>query len=291
MSSPKAVDPVAEVTSTAAEPKAKKPRGSRAKKEDVEVKHAPASTKESKEAKETKEPKDSKEKDTKTKAAPKRKATGEKHPPFEDIIRECITEATGDVREGVSRPAIKKFIESRYGLEMNGLTVSNINRAIINGEKKGVFLLPKGASGKVKLAKGAAHDKENNAPNTKSTQRRIQVAKNNAKKEKEAAKSAAKAAPPKKAPAPTKKAAGASAAPSRQPLKKASTNVKSSTTKKTPTTKATKSTKPAAPKKAGITTAERKKKAAKVTAAATKTKRESGAASTAAKGRRTSTKA
>jgi hypothetical protein len=43
---------------------------------------------------------------------------------------------------------------------MNGLTVSNINRAIINGEKKGVFLLPKGASGKVKLAKGAAHDKE-----------------------------------------------------------------------------------------------------------------------------------
>jgi histone H1/5 len=43
---------------------------------------------------------------------------------------------------------------------MNGLTVSNINRAIINGEKKGVFVLPKGASGKVKLAKGASHDKE-----------------------------------------------------------------------------------------------------------------------------------
>jgi hypothetical protein len=43
---------------------------------------------------------------------------------------------------------------------MNGLTVSNINRAIINGEKKGVFVLPKGASGKVKLAKGAVVDKE-----------------------------------------------------------------------------------------------------------------------------------
>jgi hypothetical protein len=114
MSSPKAVDPVTEVTSSAAEPKAKKPRGSRAKKEDVEVKHAPASTKESKEPKETKEPKDTKEKDAKTKAAPKRKATGEKHPPFEDIIRECITEATGDVREGVSRPAIKSKSSTHF---------------------------------------------------------------------------------------------------------------------------------------------------------------------------------
>jgi hypothetical protein len=111
MSSPKAVDPVAEVTSSAAETKAKKPRGSRAKKEDVEVKHAPASTKE---PKETKESKDTKEKDAKTKAAPKRKATGEKHPPFEDIIRECITEATGDVREGVSRPAIKSKSSTHF---------------------------------------------------------------------------------------------------------------------------------------------------------------------------------
>lgn len=43
---------------------------------------------------------------------------------------------------------------------MSGLTVSNINRAIINGEKKGVFILPKGASGKVKLAKAATPEKE-----------------------------------------------------------------------------------------------------------------------------------
>lgn len=55
---------------------------------------------------------------------------------------------------------LPEFIESRYGLDMNGLTVSNINRAIINGEKKGVFILPKGASGKVKLAKPVAEDKE-----------------------------------------------------------------------------------------------------------------------------------
>jgi linker histone H1 and H5 family len=43
---------------------------------------------------------------------------------------------------------------------MSGLTISNINRAIINGEKKGVFVLPKGASGKVKLAKSTTPEKE-----------------------------------------------------------------------------------------------------------------------------------
>ena len=52
-----------------------------------------------------------------------------------------------------------EFMESRYGLEMTSLTVANINRAILKGQEKGVFELPKGPSGKVKLAK-AAEDKE-----------------------------------------------------------------------------------------------------------------------------------
>ncbi|KAG8807039.1 hypothetical protein FRC18_005775, partial [Serendipita sp. 400] len=213
MSSP-TVEPVADVAASAPESKPKKPRQSRAKKEETtEKKETPAPAKESKATKES---------DAKAKGAAKRKPTGEKHPPFEDIIRECIAEATGDVRDGVSRPTIKKFIETRYGLEMNGLTVSNINRAIINGEKKGVFLLPKGASGKVKLAKGVPTDKENNAPSTKSAQRRLAVAKNNAKKEKAAAKTTSKATAPKKA-APAPKKASAPAAP-RQPLKKATDN-------------------------------------------------------------------
>jgi hypothetical protein len=97
MSSPAAVDPVAQITSPAPEAKAKKPRVSRAKKDDSEKKtESKTVDKESKD----KEPKDKK-------AAPKRKTAGEKHPPFEEIIRECISEAVGDVRDGVSRPAIK----------------------------------------------------------------------------------------------------------------------------------------------------------------------------------------
>lgn len=89
MSSP--VDAVAEITSPAPEtPAPKKPRQSRAKKDDAE---APVTTEKA-------------DKESKPKAT-KRKATGGSHPPFEEIIRECISEATGDVREGVSRPAIK----------------------------------------------------------------------------------------------------------------------------------------------------------------------------------------
>lgn len=35
---------------------------------------------------------------------------------------------------------------------MNGLQTSQLNRAIVSGEKLGIFVLPKGPSGKVKLA-------------------------------------------------------------------------------------------------------------------------------------------
>lgn len=56
-----------------------------------------------------------------------------------------------------------EFMESRYGLEMTSLTIANINRAILKGQEKGVFELPKGPSGKVKLAK-AAEDKEVRCP-------------------------------------------------------------------------------------------------------------------------------
>lgn len=103
MSSPAAVDPVAEITSPAPEASkaAKKPRVSRVKKDETEKKVEPK-------VKEAKD-KDTKEKTKEKAAAPKRKTTGEKHPPFEEIIRECITEAVGDVRDGVSRPAIKSM--------------------------------------------------------------------------------------------------------------------------------------------------------------------------------------
>ena len=128
-------------------------------------------------------------------------------------------------------------MESRYGLEMTSLTVANINRAILKGQEKGVFELPKGPSGKVKLAK-AAEDKEvrypysglltvardscvpgcqdadgtkltktaqNEAPAGKATSRVAAMHKAQAKREREAARAAARAAAPKpKRPAPPK---------------------------------------------------------------------------------------
>jgi hypothetical protein len=106
MSSPVAAaaeSPAAKVAH-APESKAKKPRQSRAKKEETDKPEKKKAEPAAKEAKEE----DSK--DDKTKGAAKRKAPGEKHPPFEEIIRECIAEATGDVRDGVSRPAIKSAL-------------------------------------------------------------------------------------------------------------------------------------------------------------------------------------
>jgi hypothetical protein len=84
--------------------KAKKPRQSRGKKEETDK---PEKKKAEPAPKEAKEEESQEDKDTKAKGGAKRKAPGEKHPPFEEIIRECISEATGDVRDGVSRPAIK----------------------------------------------------------------------------------------------------------------------------------------------------------------------------------------
>lgn len=74
------------------------------------------------------------------------------HPPWIDMITECITTTPDGNRHGVSRPVIKKFVDSKYHLEMNPLVSSQLNRAIHHGADKGKFVLPKGPSGKVKLA-------------------------------------------------------------------------------------------------------------------------------------------
>lgn len=66
-----------------------------------------------------------------------------------------------EARIGVSRPTIKKcvmplfvsyylskppirYLEDKYKLEITAAVNTNINRAIISGEEKGVFTLPKG---------------------------------------------------------------------------------------------------------------------------------------------------
>ena len=67
-----------------------------------------------------------------------------------------MTEAIEDANEkaGVSRQQIKKFAESRYGLQGTAVN-SHLATAIKRGAEAGKFVLPKGASGRVKLAKAA----------------------------------------------------------------------------------------------------------------------------------------
>jgi len=85
------------------------------------------------------------------------------------MIKECIVDNPGDARAGVSRPMIKKFVENKYHIDLNPSTASQLNRAITTGSEKGIFLLPKGPSGKVKLAPKSRHDatKENTKPPAK----------------------------------------------------------------------------------------------------------------------------
>jgi len=91
------------------------------------------------------------------------------HPSWADMIKECIVAHPDDARFGVSRPTIKKFIEAHYAVEINPTAASQLNRAIAHGADKGVFVLPKGSSGKVKLAVKARGDatKENSKPAAK----------------------------------------------------------------------------------------------------------------------------
>ncbi|KAF8590545.1 hypothetical protein K439DRAFT_98046 [Ramaria rubella] len=88
----------------------------------------------------------------------RKKPAASSHPPFADMIKECITAHPSEARAGVSRPTIKKFLETKYGLDISAGTVTNINRAIAHGAEKGLFTLPKGPSGKVKLTPKARSD-------------------------------------------------------------------------------------------------------------------------------------
>ncbi|KAF9246573.1 hypothetical protein BU15DRAFT_58593 [Melanogaster broomeanus] len=103
-------------------------------------------------------------------APPTEKATHHAtHPSWIDMITECITTTRDGTRQGVSRPTIKKYVDSKYHLPINAASTSQLNRAIAHGADKGNFVLPKGPSGKVKLAPkrlgGAA--KENTRPPSK----------------------------------------------------------------------------------------------------------------------------
>ncbi|KAJ7489888.1 hypothetical protein B0H11DRAFT_1044813 [Mycena galericulata] len=123
------------------------------------------------------------------------------HPPWKELIKECIIDSDAPARQGVSRNTIKKYAEQKYGLS-SAANVSQLNRAILSGVEAGIFVQPKGPSGCVKLAPKVRSDasKENSKPVSKSTSKtaalktsKVPAAKKTAIKPKTAAAKAKKA--------------------------------------------------------------------------------------------------
>ncbi|EIN07820.1 hypothetical protein PUNSTDRAFT_126725 [Punctularia strigosozonata HHB-11173 SS5] len=212
------------------------------------------------------------------KPAPQAKASG--HPSWKDLIKECIVDHPDDKRAGVSRPQIKKWAEDKYNIDMSGANVSHMNRAIASGAEVGIFLLPKGVSGKVKLAPKNVASKENepatkkpatattskkpvakSAPTKRSAATKTSsTKKSTATKKAATSKAPARAAlatksstvPAKKAAAPKKTATGTKKAPAKKTSSAKSIEKKAAA--KTAATKASKAkAKPASSKKAAPT--------------------------------------
>ncbi|KIK31269.1 hypothetical protein PISMIDRAFT_139234 [Pisolithus microcarpus 441] len=91
------------------------------------------------------------------------------HPSWTEMITDCIVTTPDGTQNGVSRPTLKKFVEFNYHLVMSPTTTGQLNRAITVGTEKGNFVLPKGPSGKVKLApeRTTGTPKENAKQNSK----------------------------------------------------------------------------------------------------------------------------
>lgn len=67
--------------------------------------------------------------------------------------QECIVANPEDARSGVSRPTIKKFLSTKYKLDLSSQSnINNLSNAIKRGSETGVLVLPKGIGGKIKLA-------------------------------------------------------------------------------------------------------------------------------------------
>lgn len=151
--------------------------------------------------------------------------------------QEAVLAHPEDARAGVSRPTIKKFLAAKYNLDLSSAAnVNNLSNAIKRGAENGVLLLPKGVSGKIKVAAKAKKSagKENEAP------------------KKEAKKPAAKKPAAKKA-APKKAATTKAAAPKKTATKKAPAAAGESLALVAMTDEAAKA-KTAAPKKTTTTT-------------------------------------
>ncbi|KAF5324855.1 hypothetical protein D9611_004278 [Ephemerocybe angulata] len=218
-------------------------------------------------------------------AAPKAAAAA--HPPWADMIKECIADHKEEARVGVSRPQIKKYVEEKYKIQFGAAQTTQLSRAIANGAEKGTFVLPKGPSGRVKLAPKtkpvAGEATKENKPVSKTATKPASkakaapaakpkaAAKATTTKAKPAAEKKAPAAAAKKAPAAKKPAAAkkttagkAKAAPAKKPTAAA---------KRAPAKKAVTGTTPATKAKTAAKKAPAKKAAAAKPAAKSTTKR------------------
>ncbi|KAF9451208.1 hypothetical protein P691DRAFT_787585 [Macrolepiota fuliginosa MF-IS2] len=180
-------------------------------------------------------------------------------PSWKEIIKECIVDHKDEARQGVSRSTIKKarinYAEEKYKIEVVGNQVFQLNRAIASGAEDGIFQLPKGPSGKVKLApknKTSGASKENSKPPSKSTASKAATKKAGTTGKVGVSKAAVKPAAAKKVVAPKKALAGkpkaASTKKTAAPTKRGS--VKKAVTGTTPAAKAKAAAKKAPAKKA-----------------------------------------
>ncbi|KAJ7063114.1 hypothetical protein C8F01DRAFT_1209479 [Mycena amicta] len=203
-----------------------------------------------------------------TKPAPSKKTTSKAatHPSFVEMIKECIIAHPEEARGGVSRPMIKKFIESKYKVEFNAAHASQLSRAITTGSERGTFTLPKGPSGKVKLTPKSS-TKENSKPISKAKPATKTTKPSSTKAVAASAKPQPKAKPAtasaatrtkKKPAAPKKVLAGKAKGPAAKKPTKKTTTLPS---KRAPAKKAVTGAKPAAKAKA---VAKKKKTAAAI---------------------------
>ncbi|KAF8810144.1 hypothetical protein BYT27DRAFT_7008342, partial [Phlegmacium glaucopus] len=126
------------------------------------------------------------------------------HPTWVDMIKECIAVNTEDARIGVSRPQIKKYVETKYKLEIGAAQSTQLAKAISTGADKGVFVLPKGPSGRVKLAPKSKPVDTSSKENKPASKSKPAATKAKTTKAAPAPKSAAKTTTTKKAVSSTK---------------------------------------------------------------------------------------
>ncbi|KAI8999018.1 hypothetical protein BD414DRAFT_476739 [Trametes punicea] len=209
------------------------------------------------------------------KKAPTAKSAGSKksaprapaaHPPWIDMIKECIAAHPEDARHGVSRPQIKKYVEEKYGLELGAAQITQLSKAINHGAEKGIFVLPKGPSGRVKLPPKSQRPADASATKENKPDAKPVKAKAPAKSTTAAKTAAAKKATTAKKPAAAKPTAPRKAVPAKSAAKSTTTaKAKAAPTAKkaAPAAKKAPAKKPAAAAAAKKTTTTSKRDSAK----------------------------